>query len=224
VTPAAVGFDLDYTLWDQGYFPRSFFDAVAYPVARRVHRSPALVAAVFHAALERLTLHHPRLFGAALEDLGVQDPLLEAELVEQYHAHRPCLRPYPGTRELLAWLRKAGYRLFLVTDGHWETQRYKVEALGLAPCFEAMIFTDELAGNQQKPSPYPFLMAAVRLGLNPRQCVYVGDDPHRDFEGPRRIGIRTIGVSTGPFAKLPAQGNQAPDERIEALQDLRGLL
>ena len=143
----AVGFDLDYTLWDNGAFPRTFFDGIAGELGKRLHRTPAEVAGALHGVLERCTLHHPRLFGAALEELGVLDPDLEGELVERYRAHRPALELYPGALELLRWLRSAGYRLFLVTDGHWETQRYKVEALGLGLSFEAMVFTDELAPN-----------------------------------------------------------------------------
>lgn len=221
---AAIGFDLDYTLWDQDQFPVSFFATLAQDLPRRLQRTPAQVAGAFRGALERLTLHHPRLFGAALEELGVRDRSLELELVGRYRAHRPSLEAYPGAVEILGWLRQAGYRLFLVTDGHSETQRYKVEALGLGAWFEAMVFTDELRENEQKPSPVPFLIATVRLGLSPAQCVYVGDDPLRDFEGPRRLGIRTIGVSTGPFAGLPAQAAQSPDQRIGALEELRGIL
>jgi len=222
--PKAVGFDLDYTLYDTDGFLQSFFAAIAPEVGRRLGQDPARVAAVFGAALERLTLHHPRLLGAALEDLGCRDAALEQDLVERYRRHRPALAPYPGAREVLTTLRSQGCRLFLVTDGHSATQQYKVEALGLGPLLEAQVFTGVLPATQHKPSPVPFLMATGQLGLRQDQCVYVGDDPPRDFEGPRRLGIRTVGVATGPFAGLPAAARQRPDVRIGAIGALRGVL
>jgi putative hydrolase of the HAD superfamily len=219
---AAVGFDLDYTLWDQDQFPLSFFAAVAGELAARLQLPRARVEAALRGCLRRLTLHHPRLFGAALDELGATDPALEAELVADYRRHRPPLAPYPGALELLDWLGGQGYQRFLVTDGHGATQRYKVEALGLAARFEAMVFTDELP--EAKPSPAPFLHAADRLGIEPTACAYVGDDPQRDFAGPRRLGFLTFGVATGPFANLPANPDQIPDHRLGTLDDLRGLL
>jgi putative hydrolase of the HAD superfamily len=221
---AAIGFDLDYTLWDQDAFMSSFIQATAQDLADRFALERGRVIGVFVGALVRLTMHHPRLFGMALADLGVGDPDVERELVERYRRHRPPLHPYPGTQKVLGWLRDAGFRLFLVTDGNPSTQRYKVAALGLEPWFDAMVFTDELSGNHPKPSPVPFALAASRLGVAPEECVYVGDDPSRDFQGARQLGIRTIGVATGPFAGLAVAPDMLPDQRIDRLEHLRGVL
>jgi putative hydrolase of the HAD superfamily len=220
----AVGFDLDYTLWDQDAFARSFFDAISPELGRRLGCGPSQAARACEDALCSLTLAHPHLFDQVLHRLGAWDPRLVAELVERYHRHRPPAVPYPGAERTLGRLRQAGFRLFLVTDGYPPTQKYKVDALGLGPWFDQMVFTGELRSHQRKPSPFPFQLACGRLGVAPDRCVYVGDNAACDFAGPKRLGMFTIGVSTGPFAGMEADPGQAPHLLIGPLEDLDGLL
>jgi putative hydrolase of the HAD superfamily len=223
-TMLAVGFDLDFTLWDQGAFTDSFFGAIAWELGGRLGFKGERVERVFQETVRQLTLGHPRIFDEALRRMGVEDPHLVAELVDRYHRHRPCMRLYPGARNALARLRDRGFRLFLVTDGLSDTQRYKVEALGLRSCFDELVFTGDFPQILRKPSPFPFLLACRRLGIRPAQCAYVGDNPLCDFEGPMRLGMLTIGVPTGPFAGRPVPPGQAPEWRIAALEELGGML
>ena len=216
----AVGFDLDFTLWDQEDFARSFFVAVAADFGRRLGCGSRAFTRACVSALDRLTLAQPRLFDQVLHQLGAWYPRLVAELVERYHQHRPAARPYPGAEDTLGQLKAAGLRLFLVTDGRGPTQRSKVEALGLAPWFDPMIFTGELPEGCGKPDPYPFRLACRRLALAPDRCAYVGDNPERDFAGPRSLGMLTIGVATGPYARLAAAPGQLPRLRIGRLEEL----
>jgi FMN phosphatase YigB (HAD superfamily) len=58
----------------------------------------------------------------------------------------------------------------------------------------------------------------------PDRCVYVGDNAACDFQGPKRLGMLTIGVSTGPFAQLEPEPGQEPHLQIGPLADLAGLL
>ena len=143
--------------------------------------------------------------------------------MHRYHLHRPLAEPYPQVPPLLGRLREAGYRLFLVTDGHGPAQRHKVAALGLGGWFDAMVFTGELPGQQAKPSPLPFMLACDRLGVVPDRCVYVGDNPACDIQGPRSLGMLTIAVATGPYARRGDPERQ-PHLRIQALEELAGLL
>jgi putative hydrolase of the HAD superfamily len=217
----AVGFDLDYTLWDQDAFARSFFEAIAGEFGRRLGWKREQVVQTCHRVLGSLTLAHPNLFDQVLHQLGAWDPRLVAELVERYHRHRPQAEPYPGAEWTLRQLREAGLQLFLVTDGPGPTQRYKVEALGLGRWFDQMVFTGDYPEHQRKPSPFPFQVACGRLGVAPRRCVYVGDNPACDVAGPRSLGMLTIGVPTGPFAGVEAP---APDLRVGGLEELASLL
>jgi putative hydrolase of the HAD superfamily len=171
-----------------------------------------------------LTLAHPRLFDDVLHQLGAWDPRLVAEWVDRYHRHRPPAAPYPGVTAVLDRLREAGLRLFLVTDGHADTQRHKVRALGLDPWFEVSVFTGDLPSHLHKPSPHPFRLACGRLGLPPEACAYVGDNPSCDFQGPRSLGMATLGVRTGPFSRLPAAPDCRPDEWIDSAGGLAALL
>ena len=47
-----------------------------------------------------------------------------------------------------------------------------------------------------KPHPAPLLEAAKRLGVDPGDCVYVGDD-ERDIVAGRAAGMRTVAASYG---------------------------
>jgi len=220
-TLLAVGFDLDYTLWDQEYFAESFYGSIAWELGGRLGCKGETVRRILHETLQKLTMAHPGIFDEALRRMGVDDPAL---VVERFHLHRPPLRLYPGARGALKWLRGRGYRLFLVTDGLSETQRYKVDALDLRPAFDELVFTGDFPRILQKPSPFPFLLACRKLGIQPRQCAYVGDNPLCDFEGPMRLGMLTIGVSTGPFSGKPVPPGVAPNLAIGGLEELGVIL
>nr|WP_315494070.1 HAD-IA family hydrolase [uncultured Rhodoferax sp.] len=47
-----------------------------------------------------------------------------------------------------------------------------------------------------KPHPAPLLEAAKRLGVDPRNCIYVGDD-ERDIVAGRAAGMRTVAATYG---------------------------
>ncbi|WP_404299433.1 HAD family hydrolase [Alicycliphilus denitrificans] len=47
-----------------------------------------------------------------------------------------------------------------------------------------------------KPHPAPLLAAAERLGVEPRECIYVGDD-ERDIQAGRAAGMGTIAAMYG---------------------------
>ncbi len=221
---AAVGFDLDYTLWDQDAFFVSFIAAAAEEYGRRLGCGRRRFAQVCAGALGRLTPAHPALFDQALHQLGAWDPRLVAELVARFRDHRPPAQPYPGADRTLRLLREAGFRLFLVSDGHVPSQRHKVATLGLAHRFDHLVFTGDLPGHRRKPSPYPFLLACARLEVAPDRCLYVGDHPALDFPGPRSLGMLTAGVPTGPFAGSAVPPEPRPDFQLAALEDLLGLL
>ena len=70
-------------------------------------------------------------------------------------------------------------------------QRSKLEALGLDKI--DTIITDELGGVQfRKPCDIAFRIMATRWRLNPSDMVYVGDNPTKDFQAPRQLGMRTV--------------------------------
>ena len=220
----AVGFDLDYTLWDQDAFALSLFEDLAQEWGVRLACGPEAVRQAFTGAMDRLTLAHPKLFDEALRDLGAWSPAGVAELVRRYRQHRPPVQLYPGAAELLDRLAGRGLRLFLVTDGHSATQRHKVEALGMGNRFHCQVFTGDYPEAFSKPSVLPFLLACGNLGVDPSGCVYVGDNPRCDVQGPRQLGMRTVGVATGPFAHLEAAPEQVAHLRIGQVRDLEEVL
>jgi phosphoglycolate phosphatase len=69
-----------------------------------------------------------------------------------------------------------------------------LEALGIAPPSGCIVSGDTL--KERKPHPAPLLLAARRLGLDPRDCVYVGDAP-RDIEAGHAAGMTTVAALWG---------------------------
>lgn len=57
-----------------------------------------------------------------------------------------------------------------------------------------------------KPDP-SFFLSGKPDGVEPGQCVMIGDDPNDDIEGAKQVGMQTILVKTGKYAgyKTPPQ-------------------
>jgi putative hydrolase of the HAD superfamily len=145
-------------------------------------------------------------------------PHLEA-MVSVYRDQTPTIRLVPGARETLEELAPR-HRLGLLTDGSSARQHAKLTALGLTGFFAAVVVSDELGPDVRKPDPRPYLRIAELLGVAPRACVYVADNPEKDFIGARAAGFRSIRLrlADGMHARVePATAAHAPDAEIREL-------
>ncbi|MPQ97768.1 HAD-IA family hydrolase [Modestobacter sp. I12A-02628] len=111
----------------------------------------------------------------------------------------------PGTAETLATL--PGDRVAIVTSCTRELLASRLAGSGLAAPAEIVTVDDVARG---KPHPDPFLLAAERLGADPRRCLVVEDAPAGLAAG-RAAGCATLAVgATHPRHELDADGH-APD-------------
>lgn len=220
----AVVFDLDNTLYPERAYVDSGFRAVAGWVEERLGIPGRRALAELGDLFDRGVRGHT--FDRFLEAHGIDPDGFVPEMVRVYRDHEPDIALDPGARALLRRLR-ARYRLGLVTDGPGAVQRRKVAALGLARWFHAIVFTDDLGPDHGKPSTRPFEVVLGRLGALPREAVYVGDNPAKDFLGARRVGMRTVRVRS-PLGlhrgDLPPTAEHAPDAETGDLSSLETVL
>lgn len=220
---SALVFDLDDTLYPEREFVRSGFAAAGdwlhgeYEIAGLAEEATRLLDAGMRG----------RIFDEALARLGVREATtLVPTLVQVYRAHAPRLALYPDAAWAIAEFR-GRFSLGLVTDGYAATQRNKVAALGIAPEFGAMVFTDDLGREHWKPSVRPFERIADALDCAAHECVYVGDNPAKDFVAPNRLGWLTIHVrrENGEYAgRTGLTADQRAQREIGSLHELGEVL
>ncbi len=90
-------------------------------------------------------------------------------------------------------LKKAGFRIGMVSDSDG-TPGMKMKRIRQQPflkSLEAIVVAGEDTPSV-KPSRRPFTLVAERLGLQPRNCVYIGDNPNTDIEGAKGVGMMMI--------------------------------
>lgn len=220
-----VAFDLDDTLYLEQGFVKSGFAAVGQYLAEL----GLLDVEAFFQTAYRLFEEGARgnIFNLTLEKLGVAGSEdLIAELVRIYREHEPDIQPFPESLNLLGKLREEGCIIALVSDGPWRTQRNKLRALGLEHFFQHLMFTGAHGPDWSKPSTRPFLEIMNRSGATARECVYVADNPRKDFVGPNRLGWHTIRVKAamGLYVDTPVAPGGEPHQTVDSLAVLKELL
>jgi putative hydrolase of the HAD superfamily len=116
-----------------------------------------------------------------------------------FSAVKTDLKLYPEVESLLQNLKTRKFKLGLLTNGNVETQRNKVSLLKLEKYFDAIIYARDLGVSCEKPNPLAFKAVLAALGSKPEETVYVGDNPHTDFIGAKKLGIKTIRLLDGEF-------------------------
>ena len=190
-----VAFDLDDTLFPERAFVRSGFRVVSDYLQQASLVGRPLFADM-EAAFDAGVRGH--LFEQILRTAGIEpDAALVATLVDVYRTHssrfgraRPDIELFPDADAALSRLAATGVKVGLVSDGPLAGQQAKVDALGLASRMDAVILTDAWGRPFWKPHPRAFLELASRLAVGPADCVYVADNPEKDFHGPAAAGWR----------------------------------
>jgi beta-phosphoglucomutase family hydrolase len=141
----------------------------------------------------------PLLFGEGrtaeeIAALGEQKESIYRDLV------RGKLAPLPGAVELVQACADAGLKLAVGSSGHPENIELALVELGIRPLIQAIVSGDDVT--RGKPDPQVFLMAANRLGVEPKSCAVVEDAP-AGIEASRASGMITVAVATSrPASQL----------------------
>ncbi len=215
--PRAVVFDVDDTLYLERDYVRSGFRAVDAHL--REHHGAAGFFERAWAAFEQGV--RGRTFDEVLPQLGLSPAReLIAELVEVYRTHPPQIDLLPDARAALEAARRAGWAVAVVTDGPLASQSAKVEALGLSRWAEPVVLTAALGEGFGKPHPRAFRLVEEGTGCREEQCVYLADNPGKDFAGPKRLGWRTVRVRRPGGLHAEEPSGQDVDEVWEDLLPL----
>lgn len=114
-------------------------------------------------------------------------------LAADSYAHVPLK---PNARELVEALASRGERLAVFTSAVREHCEMALEAHGLSPFFETVIYAAELGMN--KSSAGAFRLACKKLGVEPETCTLL-DDSVRSCRAAKEAGLRVIGVYDPTF-------------------------
>lgn len=130
------------------------------------------------------------------------DQLKAEQMAAFYREHNhsvrdQLIRDFPGVMDMLQAFADAGIPLAVVTS-----KRHALAMRGCA-CFGIQRYLEFLIGPDDcplhKPDPAPVKLACDRLGLDPADCLYVGDSPF-DIMAGNAAGCATYAALWGMFS------------------------
>jgi len=190
---AAVLFDLDGTLIDSA--PDLGAAADQMRVVRGMTSLPLALYRPMAGAGARGMLEVA--FG-----IGVDDPGFEALREEFFSNYAACMTQrtvaFDGVQEMIAHLEQMQLPWGVVTN---KSSRFTDPLTRAMPLFvKARTIVSGDTTPHAKPHPAPLLEAARQLGVDAKQCVYVGDD-ERDIVAGLAAGMKTVAATYGYLGK-----------------------
>ncbi|MDZ4167977.1 MAG: HAD family hydrolase, partial [Coriobacteriia bacterium] len=192
----AILFDLDGTLLDldlSAFLERYFtaLESAAAPLARHANGSDSVMSAL-HAATRSMMEHRSgatnrEVFFAAFAkhsgiDLGEHWSVFEDFYRNVFPTLADTARPAPGARTAVTTARDLGLRVAIATNPIFPLRavEHRLAWAGLDGSL-ADVVTSYESMHACKPHPDYFRETAAQLGLDPRDCLMVGDDPVLDL-------------------------------------------
>jgi putative hydrolase of the HAD superfamily len=229
---STVIFDIDDTLYGYQKADSAAFPALSAWAETHLGVEPERFHTLYWQAFDEQTRRigvecgasHSRAFRAQilLEWLG-QPLTLIPEMTQVYWSTLlDHMVPSPGVEDCLRALKARGLRLGLGTDLTICIQLAKLERLGLLPYFDFLVTSEEAGAD--KPSPRFFRLCQSKAQCPSEQCLFVGDNPHRDVAGALAAGMHAAwyrGWATGDAATPVPDGAHLLSDlaELEALCD-----
>lgn len=138
--------------------------------------------------------------------------------VKLYEDEHPNL--HADAMVCLTTLKRAGFRLALVSNGSKVRVEEEIDRFRLRPFFESV-----LAGEKKeelKPAPFMLEKALRALGIGPAVAVYVGDSV-ADMQAAKRANVPTIAIARGPVQAKRLRAEN-PDQMFGGLDVMTDFL
>jgi putative hydrolase of the HAD superfamily len=125
-----------------------------------------------------------------------------------------CLQPSEELLRLLEALRANEIRRGIASSSDSDWVAFLLDGIGLRHEFQAIATGHDVA--RRKPAPDVYLLAAERLGVDPRRAVALEDSAH-GIEAARAAGMRVVAI---PNPVSRHQDLSQADARVEHFGDV----
>jgi putative hydrolase of the HAD superfamily len=226
-----IFFDLDHTLWDfetnarltlEELFVQHQLETRGIPSFDHFHQTytvhnDKLWERFRNGFIKREELRWKRMW-LTLLDYKISDELLAKKIGEDFLAVLPTKASlFPGTVEILDYLKNKNYPLHLITNGFETTQYLKLKHAGIDQYFTYVI-TSEMAGSL-KPHREIFDYALQKVNTTADKAIMIGDTLEVDILGAQNVGMDQVYFNPA----VPPNGIQ-PTYVIQHLLELKNIL
>lgn len=152
------------------------------------------------------------------DDPSQAETLLRTYRSYNEHIHDERVRSFDGIAEMLSELKRRGLATGVVTSKMHPLAWRGLEVCGLSGDIDFLIGPDDFP--EHKPAPGPVLYGCKLAGLEPEQCLYVGDSPF-DIQAGNAARCATVAVMWGMFSRdaleacNPTYVIERPEELLE---------
>jgi putative hydrolase of the HAD superfamily len=224
----AVVFDLFGTLVYE--FPRADWDAWLDTAAAVLEVDPDSFHATWSAtAIDRQTgragdMEENLRTIAARAGAWPTDAQIAEVLESRSELYRKWFVPRPGAEEVLHELRRLRMATALISMCAPDTPPlWRASPLG--GLLDEELFSCEVG--LRKPDPEIYRLACSRLGVDPADCLYVGDGAYAELTGAAAVGMRAVLIRDPAESEIEGLRPEAEDwagETIEHLGEVLRLL
>lgn len=132
-----------------------------------------------------------------LDRVGLQDPTIQADVIQKELEFSRAISLFPGERETLIELERRGFRLGMITNSYQSAAEKAswFRNLGLE-CIAGTIVSSIDAG-VSKPEPGIYLEFVRVVGFVPEEIAFVGHEKS-ELEGAAKVGMTPISFNCGP--------------------------
>ncbi len=218
-----IGFDLDNTLWPVkpailgaekalSAHLRSLHPDIQYPHPQSAVLRDELIAQDPSLSFRLTALRREVLSVVIREIPALRETAnkLADEAMIIFLRSRSLVTPYAAAETTLAELSQT-YALCALTNGNADLSR-----IAIGQYFDFVRSAEEEGA--PKPEPALFLYALSRVGCEPHEMVYVGDDPDLDIRAAASIGLKTVWFQS-PDGR-PVSPPPPYDEVVHHLEEL----
>jgi putative hydrolase of the HAD superfamily len=221
VSPAAVFFDVDFTL----IYPGPTFQGDGYQrfcASHGITVEPARFGHAVRAASVILDAQQQHVYDGEIfvrytrriiEEMGGSGPALDACAREIYDEWATChhFHLYDDVAPVLRELARRGTKIGLISNSHRSLASFE-RHFELEGLFSAAVSSSE--HGYLKPHPSIFEAALQLAGVAPDESVMVGDSLTHDIEGALSVGMRGV---------LVHRGDEGPPGTVEGVPVIRTL-
>ena len=152
---------------------------------------------------------------------GVLDDAL-VDFAAETHSRlaREAHRLFDDVRPVIDAARDRGIALALVTNGATDTQREKLDALGIERWFDVIVVSGEIG--VAKPDITPFRVALDAIGVAAADAWHVGDGLHTDVAWANAAGLTSVWLNRN--GRVRSDADPVPDVEVRSLRELIGVL